>query len=47
VEVFGHEASVWCAGDRTFVLLARESRPDVERLAAFVKSSIQSQNSIQ
>jgi anti-sigma factor RsiW len=40
VEVFGHEAAIWCAGDRTFVLIARESRPDVQRLASFVQASL-------
>jgi anti-sigma factor RsiW len=40
VEVLGHEAAIWCAGDRTFVLIARESRQDVERLASFVQASL-------
>jgi anti-sigma factor RsiW len=40
VEVFGHEAAVWCAGDRTFVLIAREPRQDVERLASYVRASM-------
>jgi anti-sigma factor RsiW len=40
VEVFGHEAAVWCAGERTFVLIAREPRQDVERLAAYVRASM-------
>lgn len=40
VEVFGHEAAVWCAGERTFVLIAREPREDVERLAAYVRASM-------
>ena len=26
VEVLGHEAAIWCVGDRTFVLVAREPR---------------------
>ncbi len=40
VEVFGHEAAVWCAGERTFVLIAREPRQDVERLASYVRASM-------
>jgi anti-sigma factor RsiW len=40
VEVFGHEAAIWCAGNRTFVLIAREPRQDVERLASFVQASL-------
>jgi len=39
VEVFGHEAAVWSVGDRTFVLIARESRSEVERMAAFVHAA--------
>ena len=40
VEVFGHEAAIWCVDHRTFVLLSREPKQDVERLAAFVQSSL-------
>jgi len=40
VEVLGHEAKIWCAGDRTMVLIAREPRRDVERLAEFVQASL-------
>jgi hypothetical protein len=40
VEVLGHEASVWSVGDRTFVLIAREPRADVERLASFVHAGL-------
>jgi anti-sigma factor RsiW len=40
VKVFGHEAAIWCAGNRTFVLLAREPRPEVERMASFVQASL-------
>ena len=40
VEVLGHEAKIWCVGDRTFVLVAREPRPDVERMASFVQASL-------
>ena len=40
VEVLGHEAKIWCVGNRTFVLVAREPRRDVERLASFVQASL-------
>jgi anti-sigma factor RsiW len=40
VKVFGHEAAIWCVGSRTFVLLAREPREDVERMASFVQASL-------
>ncbi len=36
----GHEAAVWSVGKRTFVLIAREPRQDVERLASFVQASL-------
>jgi anti-sigma factor RsiW len=40
VEVLGHEAAIWCEKNRTFVLVAREPRPDVERMASFVQASL-------
>lgn len=40
VGVLGHEAAIWSAGDRTFVLLAHEPRTDVERMASFVRASL-------
>ena len=40
VEVLGHEAAIWCANKRTFVLVAREPRRDVERMAAFVQAAL-------
>jgi anti-sigma factor RsiW len=40
VKVFGHEAAIWCVGSRTFVLIAREPRDDVERMASFVQASM-------
>jgi anti-sigma factor RsiW len=40
VEVLGHEAKIWCVGNRTFVLVAREPRADVERMASFVQASL-------
>jgi anti-sigma factor RsiW len=41
ITVFGHEAAIWSIGDRTFVLVAREERSEVERMAAFVHAAIQ------
>ena len=40
VEVLGHEAKIWCVGNRTLVLVAREPRKDVERLAEYVQASL-------
>ena len=40
VAALGHEASVWSDGSRTFVLLARQPREDVQRLATFIAESI-------
>jgi anti-sigma factor RsiW len=40
VEVLGHQAAIWCVGNRTFVLVARESRPEIERMASFVQASM-------
>jgi anti-sigma factor RsiW len=40
VRVLGHEAAIWCVGNRTFVLVAREPRPEVERIASFVQASL-------
>ena len=40
LDVLGHEAKIWCDGDRTFVLVAREPRADVERIASFVQAGM-------
>lgn len=40
VEVLGHEAAIWCVGNRTFVLVAREPRKEVEQMASFVQASL-------
>jgi hypothetical protein len=40
VRVLGHDASVWSVGDRTFVLIAREPRVEVERMASFVHAGL-------
>jgi len=41
VDVLGHEAAIWCVGNRTFVLIAREPKPQVEQLASFVRAELQ------
>ena len=41
VEVLGHEAKIWCVGNRTFVLVAQQTKPEVERLASFVQAGLQ------
>jgi anti-sigma factor RsiW len=40
IEVLGHEAKVWCMNGRTFVLVSREPRANVERMASFVQASL-------
>ena len=40
VDVFGHEAAIWCTGTRTFVLVAQESRAEVERMATAMRASL-------
>jgi anti-sigma factor RsiW len=40
VDVLGHEAAIWCVGNRTFVLIAREPKQEVERMAEYVQASM-------
>jgi hypothetical protein len=40
VQVMGHQASIWSVGDRTFVLIARESPAEVEEMASFVHATL-------
>jgi anti-sigma factor RsiW len=40
VEVLGHEAAIWCVNNRTFVLVSREPKQEVQRLASFVQTSL-------
>lgn len=40
IRVLGHECAIWSEGDRTFVLVAREARNDVQRIASFVHASL-------
>ena len=37
LHVFGHEAAIWSAADRTFVLIAKDSRSEVERIRLAVQ----------
>jgi hypothetical protein len=40
VETLGHECAIWSSADRTFVLVSRETRADVERLADYIQASM-------
>ena len=40
VEVMGHEATIWSAGDRTFVLIAREPPAEIARMVSFVQAGL-------
>ena len=40
VDVMGHEATVWSAGGRTFVLVAREPQAEVAQAVAFVQAAL-------
>jgi anti-sigma factor RsiW len=40
VQVFGHQCRIWSEGDRTFVLVARESAPEMEQMVALVRTTI-------
>jgi anti-sigma factor RsiW len=40
LDVMGHEATVWSAGGRTFVLVAREPEADVAQAVAFVQAAL-------
>ena len=40
VETLGHECAIWSSADRTFVLVSREARDEVERLAAYVHGAL-------
>ena len=34
--LLGHQAAVWSIGDRTFVVIARKSREELEQIASFI-----------
>jgi anti-sigma factor RsiW len=40
IDVMGHRAAIWSAGDRTFVLIADEPRAEVERITAFLHAGL-------
>jgi anti-sigma factor RsiW len=40
VDVLGHECAIWSVADRTFVLIAREERGEVQRMAAAMQGSL-------
>ena len=40
MQVLGHGAAIWCANNRTFVLVAREPKDEVERMARVVQASL-------
>jgi hypothetical protein len=40
VEVFGHQCRIWSEGDRTFVLVARESSAEMDRMVALVRTTV-------
>lgn len=40
VDVLGHEAVIWASGDRTFVLVSREPREEVARVASYVQAGL-------
>jgi anti-sigma factor RsiW len=38
--VLGHEAAIWSQGDRTFVVIARKSRAELERIASYIHAGL-------
>jgi anti-sigma factor RsiW len=40
IEVLGKEAAIWCANNRTFVVVAGEPRRNVEQIASFMQASL-------
>ncbi|MCC7415862.1 MAG: zf-HC2 domain-containing protein [Acidobacteria bacterium] len=40
ISVLGHECAIWSEGDRTFVMISREPRNDMRRIASFVHASL-------
>lgn len=40
VRIFGHEARMWSEGDRTFVLLAKESEAELDEMVSLVRTTI-------
>jgi len=40
LDVMGHEAAIWSAGGRTFVLITREPRREVEQTVSYVQAAL-------
>jgi len=40
LDVMGHECAIWSEGDRTFVLVSKEPRDEMARVASFVQASL-------
>ena len=40
VEAFGQQCAIWSDADRTFVLVGREDRSDIQRLAAYMHAAL-------
>jgi anti-sigma factor RsiW len=40
VEVMGHEAAIWSVDNRTFVLIARQPRAEMERMTSLVHTAL-------
>jgi anti-sigma factor RsiW len=40
VQVLGHQAAIWCADGRTFVLVTRERNEELQRMASLVRGSL-------
>jgi anti-sigma factor RsiW len=41
VEVLGHEAVIWSRGDRSYVIVSSRPRPEIERLAAYLRDRVE------
>ena len=41
VEMLGQKVAIWSSGDRTFVLITKGSREEVQEMASFVKAALQ------
>jgi anti-sigma factor RsiW len=38
--VLGHQAAIWSNGDRTYVVIARKSREELDRIASFIQQRL-------
>lgn len=41
IEVMGHEAVIWSKNNRSYVLVSRRPRPEVEQLAAYIRDRVE------